>query len=150
MSDADILAALSPVAETLEKLGVRYHIGGSVASSVHGIARATLDVDLVADLKLKDVKAFAELLSETFYVDEKMIEDAIRRRSSFNVVHLATMIKIDVFILKTREYDRHAFERMVVDTLEEREHARDFYLSSPEDTILNKLEWYRLGNEVAL
>jgi hypothetical protein len=51
LSEADILGALSPVVQAFEKLGVRYHIGGSVASSTHGIARATLDVDLVADLK---------------------------------------------------------------------------------------------------
>ncbi|MCP4679802.1 MAG: hypothetical protein GY854_30785 [Deltaproteobacteria bacterium] len=78
-----------------------------------------------------------------------MVADAIGRRGSFNVIHLATMIKIDVFVLKTREYDKLAFERMIPDTLEEGENARSFFLASPEDTILHKLEWYRAGGEVA-
>lgn len=150
MNDADILVALSPVTKAFSDLGVRYHIGGSVASSAHGIARATLDVDLVADLKTEHVRKFAATLSETYYIDERMITDAIYRRTSFNIIHLETMIKIDVFVLKTREYDQQAFERMIVDTLDESDDAGEFYLSSPEDTILNKLEWFRLGNEIAL
>jgi hypothetical protein len=149
LSEADILGALSPVVQAFEKLGVRYHIGGSVASSTHGIARATLDVDLVADLKQKDVVAFVEILSQEYYVDKNMIAEAIRRRACFNLIHLETMIKIDVFVLKTREYDKQAFDRMICDTLEEGEDAREFFLSSPEDTILNKLEWFRLGAEVS-
>ncbi|MDJ0766153.1 MAG: hypothetical protein QNJ97_24435 [Myxococcota bacterium] len=149
MSEADILVALDPVIVAFEELGVRYHIGGSVASSTHGLARATLDVDLVADLKREDVAAFAKIMSRDYYIDEKMVADAVRRRACFNLIHLETMIKIDVFVLKTRAYDRQAFERMVGDTLEEGENARKFFLSSPEDTVLNKLEWFRLGDEVA-
>lgn len=45
---ADIVEALEPIAVLLEQLGVSYSVAGSVASSVHGHARATLDVDLVA------------------------------------------------------------------------------------------------------
>ncbi len=149
MSDIDILAALSNVVDVLDDLGVRYHVGGSVASSAHGIARATLDVDIVADLKRDHARAFAEGLESDYYVDEHIVAEAIGRCGSFNVIHLATMIKIDVFVLKTREYDKRAFERMIPDTLEEGENARLFFLASPEDTILNKLEWYRTGGEVA-
>ena len=56
MSDPEILPALTRVADTLERLGVPYHIGGSVASSVYGAARATVDVDLVAELPLEHVE----------------------------------------------------------------------------------------------
>ena len=149
MSRSDIIVALSPVVDAFIRLGIRYHIGGSVASSAHGVPRATLDIDLVADLTQAAVRPFTEALRAEYYVDDQMISDAIKRCASFNLVHLDTMIKIDVFVLKGRAYDRQAFERMQADTLEEGEDARKFFLATPEDTILNKLEWYKLGGEVS-
>lgn len=50
MTESDLVAALRPVTEAFDALDVRYYLGGSVASSAHGIARASLDVDLVAAL----------------------------------------------------------------------------------------------------
>src|SRR5438552_6748490 len=99
MSESDILLALTPVVEALEGLGVRYHIGGSLASSAHGIGRSTADADLVADLRSEHARPLTNLLQDDYYVDEEMILDAISRRSTFNVIHLETMLKVDVFIL---------------------------------------------------
>ena len=149
MTAPDILVALEPVAATFERLSVRYHVGGSVASSAQGVARATLDIDLVADLGESDVSGFTRDLEKEYYLDEQAIRDAVRRRTSFNLIHLETMVKIDVFVLKTRPYDREAFGRMIADTLHEGDDARKFYLASPEDTILNKLEWFEMGNRVS-
>ncbi len=149
MNPPDILAALTPVADALECLGIAYHIGGSVASSAHGIARTTLDVDLVADLVLSHVRPLVETLQGTYYIDEEMVREAVQQRSSFNVIHLETVLKVDVFVLKARPYDREAFRRMRRDTLDEAGDAREFYVASPEDVILNKLEWYRLGGGVS-
>jgi hypothetical protein len=149
MSVPDILAAVTPVADAMVELGVAHYIGGSVASSVHGVPRATLDVDLVADLRLEHARGLAELLRASYYVDEDMIRDAIRRRACFNVIHLATMLKVDVFVVKDTPYDRQAFRRMLCDTLEDTPDARQFFVASPEDTILNKLDWYRLGGFVS-
>jgi hypothetical protein len=53
MNASQILAAITPVIEALEELGVPYHIGGLVASSIYGILRATIDADLIADLHLE-------------------------------------------------------------------------------------------------
>lgn len=144
----DLRAALDPVADALEALGVTYRVGGSVASSALGVGRSTLDIDLVADLRLEHVDPFVERLSSDYYVDAEMIRDAIRRRSSFNVVHLASMMKVDVFVLKTREFDRQAFER-VTDRQVGDTPPRRFPLTTAEDIIIHKLEWYRLGNQIA-
>lgn len=149
MNLPNLLVALAPVADALERLGIAYHIGGSVASSAHGVARATLDVDLVADLDLAHVRPLVETLQGTYYIDEEMVREAVQQRSSFNVIHLETVLKVDVFVLKARPYDQEAFRRMRRDTLDEAGDAREFYLSSPEDVILNKLEWYRLGGGVS-
>jgi hypothetical protein len=149
MSKPDILAALEPVVDALTDLGVPYMIGGSVASSAVGVARATLDVDLVADLKAHHVAAFVEAIAESYYVSAEAVASAVDRRASFNVIHLATMMKVDVFVLQSRPFELQAFERRIVDTLEDRDAAREFYLAHPLDIILHKLLWYRMGAEVS-
>ena len=50
MKNPDIIAAVRPVVKAFEEFGIQYYIGGSVASSAYGVARATLDVDVVADI----------------------------------------------------------------------------------------------------
>ncbi len=144
MSD-EIRAALDPVADALEDLGVDYRIGGSVASSALGVARSTLDVDLVADLREEQTEPFVARLSADYYVDGEMIRDAVRRRDSFNLIHLATMLKIDVFIPKLRAFDREAFSRVTHERLGTGADAREFPLTTAEDIVVHKLEWYRLG-----
>ena len=143
----DILATITPIVEALEQLGVPYHIGGSVASSVYGLPRLTIDVDLVADLRLEHVKPLVKLLQAIYYIDEDMIRDAIRRRSSFNLIHQDTILKVDVFIPKSRLFDQEELNRVQTKVLEGND--RPFYVASPEGTILNKLEWYRMGGEAS-
>ena len=82
----------------LDALDVPYLIGGSLASAVHGVARATADTDLVADLRLEHADPLAQALIDAFYVDAESIRDAIQRSRSFNVIHLETMFKVDIFI----------------------------------------------------
>ncbi len=100
MSKPDIILALEPVVEAFDRLGVGYFIGGSVASSAHGLPRATLDVDMIADLEPSHVRLLVEALEKDYYIDANMILDAIRRLASFNLIHLSTMLKIDIFVLK--------------------------------------------------
>ncbi len=146
MSESDIVRATSPIGQALDELGVPWHIGGSVVSSIHGVPRSTLDVDLVADLGLDHIKPLVALLAEAYYIDEDMVRDAVRRRASFNVIHLQTMLKVDVFVLKRRAFDQASFSRM---QRKELEPGEPYPVASPEDTILHKLEWFRLGNEIS-
>ena len=142
------LAVTQQVVNVLESLDIPYFIGGSLASAVHGVVRATMDVDLVADMRLEQVEPFVQRLGEDFYADAAMIRDAIRRHSSFNLLHLQTMFKVDIFIRRQRAYDRSQFERRISQTLS-LEPEMTAYIASPEDTILAKLEWYRQGGEVS-
>ncbi len=71
-----ILAAITPIVEAFEQLGIRYHIGGSVASSIYGIIRATIDADLVAELQLEHVRPLVRLLEAEYYIDEDAVRDA--------------------------------------------------------------------------
>lgn len=82
MSQSDIVAATKPVVKAFESLKIAYYIGGSVASSAYGIARATMDVDLVAAIKPQHVGALVQQLEAAYYIDAAMILDAINRQSS--------------------------------------------------------------------
>jgi hypothetical protein len=149
MADSDILSALKPVVVALDEMGVAYEIGGSVASSACGVPRTTLDVDVVAALGRNHVKEFVGRLQSLYYVDENAAFDAVERQSSFNLIHLGTMLKVDVFVLKSRVYDQKAFQRKRKDRLNLDPEGASFYFASPEDVVLNKLEWYRLGRELS-
>jgi len=149
MNQPDALVALRPVAQALEKLGVRYYLGGSIVSSVYGTPRTTLDIDLVADLQQQHVEPLVVALRQDYYVDRAMISDAITRKSCFNVIHLHTMFKVDVFAVRDRRYDRVAAGRIRRDRLEIGSHRDTFPMAAPEDIVLNKLEWFRLGDEVS-
>jgi hypothetical protein len=136
------------VIEALEALDVPVLIGGSLASAVHGVARATADGDLLAGLRPEHAKPLSEALGAAFYVDVAAIREAIGHQECFNVVHLETIFKVDVFVAGRRAFDQVQLDRR-------RSHLiatdpdRTAYIASAEDTVLAKLEWYRRGGEVS-
>ena len=142
----DALAALTPVVEVLEQLGVRYHVGGSLASSAYGVPRATADVDLVAELQPEHVAPFVQRIESRYYVNPDAALDAVRRHGSFNLVHLNSMVKVDVFVPEERPFDREELRRARPDRLDPDVGARTFFVKSPEDLVLRKLEWFRAGH----
>ena len=148
MTDPDLLTALTPVLQALRALGVRHFVGGSIASSAHGVARASVDADVVAELAAAQVAPFVAALRESYYVPEERVRDAVARKSSFNVIHLDTMVKVDVFVSRDRPFDRRAFERARPAPMEGVGQTT-LPIASAEDIVLAKLEWYRGGGEVS-
>jgi hypothetical protein len=139
-----------PVVTELRRLGVRHYLCGSFASAFYGTYRATADVDVVAELSPSHVGAFVASLRADYYVDERMILDAIARKCCFNLIHLPTSFKVDVFVAKGRRYDRAALDRIHEEDLSDgTAPGMWFFLPSPEDVVLAKLEWYRLGDEIS-
>jgi hypothetical protein len=134
------------VVRVLETLGVDYLVGGSLASSLHGIPRATQDVDIVARLRARHVDDFVSHLGDGFYVDADMIRDAIRRLSSFNIVDMATMMKVDVFVAGRDALQRAEMERRESYSLDEH---TSLWLASAEDIVLQKLDWYEKGSRIS-
>lgn len=143
------IQVVATVARAFDSLGIRYLIGGSVASSVYGVPRATQDVDLVADIRPNHVDALTSALRGEFYVDADMIRDAIQRRASFNVVHLATMFKADIFVLQGDSWSREEMSRARTEVLDLPEGQAQLRFASPEDVLLHKLIWYKLGNQIS-
>ncbi|MGD8968927.1 MAG: hypothetical protein PVI07_15585 [Anaerolineae bacterium] len=145
---AEPIAVTMLVIEALEGLGVPYAIGGSLASAVHGVVRATMDADLVADLQMGDVEPLARTLGDAFYADQETMRDAVRRHASFNLIHLETMFKVDVFVAKSRPFDQSQLSRRQLHLLSEESNARA-YVTTAEDIILSKLEWYQMSGCVS-
>lgn len=143
----ELIHVLTPLVETFEDLLIPYYVGGSVVSSVYGELRNTFDIDVVADIQLKHVVSLVKRLETEYYIDADMIRDAIRHRSSFNLIYLDTMFKVDIFLPKPRLFTEQERLRARKEVIEEG--TRPFYLSSPEDIILNKLEWYKMGDEIS-
>ncbi|MBN1661561.1 MAG: hypothetical protein JXA93_24420 [Anaerolineae bacterium] len=142
---ADVVMA---VVRVLDHLGVPYVLGGSFASSIFGLMRFTEDADLIADLDTEHAAPLVEALGDDFYADIEMILGAIRNQGSFNLIHFATTFKVDVFVSQPRAFDRAQLARREAHDLGGVPGNR-VYLSSPEDTVLAKLEWYRMGGEVS-
>jgi hypothetical protein len=78
-----------------------------------------------------------------------MIYEAIRRQSCFNLIHLSTMYKVDVFVAKDRPFDRSALSRITREEVGEPGDSLHVWFASVEDVILSKLEWFREGGEVS-
>ncbi len=147
VNTSELTRVLTPLVVSFEDLQIPYYVGGSVVSSVYGELRNTFDVDVVADIQIKHVISLVKRLEDEYYIDADMIRDAIYHQSSFNLIHLASMFKVDIFLPKPRPFTQQERLRARKAIIEEGE--RSFYISSPEDIILNKLEWYKMGDEIS-
>jgi hypothetical protein len=144
---AEAFAALLAI---LDRMEIPYEVGGSVASSAHGIPRTTLDVDLVVDLKPEHFESFAAELRRHFYADADQIREAFARGRAANVIHLGSVWKFDLFPLRNDEYSRTEFARRAIRRIDTGGgESIECSLASVEDTILRKLEWYRAGAEAS-
>jgi hypothetical protein len=127
---------------------VRYLVGGSLASSLSGEPRSTLDVDIVVAMTTSDVDRVADALQREFDVDAHAVTRAVRERSSVNIFHRASAIKVDLFVMGGTPLDEeqmHRRQRVQVTTNPD----GYLYAYTPEDILLQKLRWFRKGNEVS-
>ena len=81
-------------------------------------------------------------------MDEGSIRQAIERRSSFNLIHLPTMIKVDVFLPKDRPFDQQQLARRIAQPVSP-DSSETVWILTAEDAILAKLDWFRMGGEVS-
>ena len=145
---SDPVAVALSVAQILESCGVRYLVGGSLASSMSGEPRSTLDVDIVVAMTPSDTDAVVDGLRAEFDVDEQAVARAVRERSSVNVFHVASANKVDLFVMGCSPLDEEQMDRRQrVQVMADPE--RHLYTYTPEDILLQKLRWFRAGNEVS-
>lgn len=139
-----ILTVVVRFARLLEELKVPYFVSGSVASIAYGQVRTTLDIDIVARLKMEHAAPMASRLRMEFYVIPDAIREAIEQHASFNLVHLASAMKADIFVPPDDAYTEAQFSRIIPTRL-----GGDSWplinLASPEDIVLAKLRRFDAG-----
>ena len=142
----DPIATALLVVRHLDAMQIPHTIGGSIASSFAGEPRSTVDIDFVVALEERHVEALVAALSPEFYIDPDALRRAIRTRSSTNVIHQATQLKVDLFVAGGTPLDaRQIARRLAVDLGD----GRRLHVHPPEDILLQKLRWYRRGGEVS-
>ncbi len=142
--------AVAGLLQALDELGIRYYAGGSVASSIHGIARYTQDVDIVAELRPEQTHGLAARLGSAFYADEGQMRDALRFGRSFNVIHFASGFKIDIFPMQKDAFHAGELSRSERKVWHmDAESSVEIVAASAEDTILEKLIWYKRGGGIS-
>jgi hypothetical protein len=144
--NTELLSAVAQVVRAFNDLDVEYLIGGSIASSVFGEPRQTIDADIVARLLPRHAALLVKQLSPDFYADLESIVAAIENGRCFNLIHLQTMGKVDVFTNWRRPFAVSQFQRRQKKTVGA---SDDLLFASPEDTVLAKIEWYRDGGCVS-
>jgi len=137
--------ALNELTAALDSLGIRYAIGGGLASSALGVFRATADGDLIAAIFLANLVPLQNALGPDWYADLPMMESALRAGRSFNVIHKVTAIKFDIYPARTEfhlsQLERARKIRLPLDG------AVPCSVTTAEDILLAKLRWYLDGGE---
>jgi hypothetical protein len=142
------IVVTTKVTAVFESLGVPYFIGGSLASTLYGMVRATQDSDIIAALHTEHIRPFVLALQDEFFIDEGMIVNAAANKSSFNIIHRESMFKVDVFIPRDRAFSKKQFARARKEPLST-DPVIEAYVSTAEDILLAKLEWFRMGGETS-
>jgi hypothetical protein len=139
--------ALAVLAGALEHLRIPYLIGGSLASSAHGVLRATLDVDILAAVRAEHAAPLCAVLGDGWYAEAAEIRSAVAASRAFNLIHIPSVRKFDIFPATS---DFHASElsratRQEVDCFGERTVCP---VATAEDVLLAKLQ-YQAGGQVS-
>lgn len=134
---SDELDILKSVAARLEAAGIPYMVTGSMAANFYTTPRMTRDIDLVIELSEEDTSRVVQLFQDEYYIDREMVQQAVRNRSMFNMIHNALVVKVDCVVRKDSDYRREEFaRRRPVDIA-----GQQVFLVAPEDLILSKLDW---------
>ncbi len=145
----EALLMAQKIAAVFDQLGITYFIGGSFASTIHGLPRATRDVDFIADFKAEHVVPFVAALEAEFYLDAKTIRAAITQQRSFNVIHLDTMFKADVFMLDGSKWANNQLRRRELKPISSEGVSHVVWTCTAEDIVLQKLLWFEKGGKVS-
>jgi hypothetical protein len=142
----DPVAIAVLVAQRLDRLGILHTTGGSIASSLAGEPRTTIDIDIVAAIDERHVSAIVDAFSRDFYIDEQALRRAVREHASTNLIHQPSQIKVDIHVAGGTPLDLQQIgRRRAVEVAP----GQILYVHPPEDILLQKLRWYRKGGEVS-
>ena len=131
------LDVLKDVCARLDRTGIAYMLTGSMAMNYYAQPRMTRDIDLVIAVEPHDADRLATAFEPDYYVPRDQLRQSIGIRGMFNLLHLDSVVKVDMVVRKDEPYRHAEFER--------RQRVRlpgfDAWIVSKEDLILSKLVW---------
>ncbi len=132
------------VCARLERLGITYAIGGSLAATLVGEPRSTADIDVAVELGIADLAALLDVVGDDFYVPTDSAHRAVTDATSFNLIDQRSALKVDLFVLGDAPLDRRQVERRQ-QVLLPTDPPVNVWVSSKEDVVLRKLQWFVAG-----
>ena len=127
----------------LDSLGLRYAVTGGVASITYGNPRTTNDIDFVLDIppglpRIADriCKAF----EDDFYISLAVCQEALEHKTMFQALDKENFYQVDLHVsgLVPNQFDRTRLQSLATGT--------QIPMVSPEDAILSKLVWIKMGS----
>ncbi|MBI4253359.1 hypothetical protein HY623_04275 [Candidatus Uhrbacteria bacterium] len=140
MERIDPRQLLIDIVAILEDIDIPYLVTGGMAVFIWGRPRFTADIDIVVELSSLHgllLKNALRAFSENGYIDQGMIDEAIRDNGEFNFIDDVTGVRVDFFVLKNYAFDKERLRRKIPKTIL----GRTIYFTSPEDLILIKALW---------
>lgn len=135
------------VGRELDALAIPWALGGSMAGSLLGEPRSTNDIDLAVRLDPPGVPALVEAVQDDYYAPLDALRAAAATHDSFNLIHLTSSFKVDLFFLGDSRLDRLQIERRL--QVQIADSSAPIWVTSAPDLILRKLSWFQLGGEVS-
>jgi hypothetical protein len=130
---------IKKVTGAFDKHNILYMLIGGIAVNYYGRPRFTHDVDMIIQIQLKNAQEIISLFEREFYVAIEGVIEAIQYGTMFNLIHQETGFKVDCWVLKDEEYAKVSFARRRKEIIFD----QPIYISSPEDLIISKLDWYK-------
>ena len=137
--------AFRPLIAALDQAGIPYMVVGSFASNLYGNGRGTQDIDIVMTANADQIRAFLSAFPVSqYYFDVEAALEACRRKSMFNILDMERGWKIDLIFQKTGAFHQQAFHRRTAAQID----GVDVFALTPEDVIISKLEWTKMGQSM--
>src|SRR6266566_6765126 len=141
LQPTELIAVMLPALHAFEELHVPYYLGGSIASSLHGMQQLAQDIDLVVDLGEQRLPSLFAVLRQYYLFNEGEARKAVRARTSFPLIHLDSLMKVDVVLPKPEAFD--TFMRQLIRCYALDEHYSPIPLASATEMLLFKVQRYQ-------
>jgi hypothetical protein len=141
LQPVDLLMVMLPARRALKDLRVPYYLGGSIASSLHGMQQLAQDIDLVVDLGEQTLPSLFAVLGQHYLLEEDEAREAVREHKPFPLIHLDSLMKVDVVFPKREAFATSMRQLIRGYTLDER--YPPIQLASATEMILFKMQRYQ-------
>jgi hypothetical protein len=136
----DLLTVMLPARQAFDEQNLFWYLGGSIASSLHGMQQMAQDIDLVVNLHLQNLPSLLPLLKQHYAFDDDAFQEAIFQRTACSLIHLDTLMKVDLIMAKQGAFETALHPRIASYSLDER--SPSLRLASAVEMILVKLRRY--------